>query len=229
MQISIKATDIIKFFLFIIALLFLANLMASISILYCGHDSVHGIVPLFNFDKEYNIPTFFSSFSLLFCGLLLVIISFDKNNTLYEKTHWAALALVFTFLALDESMFFHEQIGVFLKNSLGQPVRFIYAWTVPYALVIIFIIAIYFKFFTRLDKKIQRNLLLAMVVYLSGALGLEYCAFLFGCSEHNRHLLYIIFYTVEETLEMLGIVLFIKVLFEYIHLKADTLSIIIKS
>ena len=84
MYINLSPKEILKINLYLILFLLFANIMGIISKYYFGHDSVYGLVPLFNFNAEKNIPTFYSSFALLFASILLSLIAFKRKKKKYK-------------------------------------------------------------------------------------------------------------------------------------------------
>jgi hypothetical protein len=44
-----------------------------------GHAQLKGLLPLVDLWRENNLPTFYQSMSLLFCGLLLYLISLSER------------------------------------------------------------------------------------------------------------------------------------------------------
>ena len=60
-------------FLYAIALLLLvAHVIGLIMTYVYGHSYVRGLVPLFDFAQERNVPTYFSTLLLLFNGTLFL-------------------------------------------------------------------------------------------------------------------------------------------------------------
>ncbi len=71
--------------------------------LYMGFDSVRGLIPLFDFRTEMNIPTLYSSFALIICSILLWFISIKHYKAGSSHIPWFGLAILFVFLSVDET------------------------------------------------------------------------------------------------------------------------------
>lgn len=88
------------------------------------------------------------------------------------------------------------------------------------ALVLIFVLA-YLRFLAALPARTRNLFLLAGAIYVAGALGVEMIggrhAFVFG----RYNFAYTMIATLEEFLEMLGILLFVQALLSYmqVHVK----------
>ena len=85
--------------LYIILVLLFANVVGILAKYYFGHGRIYGLVPLFDFDTEKNIPTLYSSFLLITISILLSFIAskYKKLNSPYIS--WLGLAIIFLFLS----------------------------------------------------------------------------------------------------------------------------------
>ena len=61
--------------------LFTTNAIGIYSRLYWDHDFVYGLIPLFDFNSEKNIPTLFSAVILTICSALLYFIGMAKKQS----------------------------------------------------------------------------------------------------------------------------------------------------
>lgn len=103
-QISINRHAFAHALVTVIALLLGASLLGQISRYVFGHDSVYGLVQLFNVDAERNIPTFFTVLLAATGAMLLVVIGFaGKGRERNDSRYWFALAAGFIFLGYDEA------------------------------------------------------------------------------------------------------------------------------
>jgi hypothetical protein len=82
-DITLNPQKITRIFILIAALLFVAHTIAQILILVVGDDFFYGFVPMFNFDKEKNAPTYFSSLSLAFISVLVALIAAANKGRRY--------------------------------------------------------------------------------------------------------------------------------------------------
>ena len=225
---SITPSSLFKFLLNIFLFLLVMNFL-SIGIHYYFTQTNRSsylidtfVVKLFYFDAEKNIPAFFSTFNLLLCAALLFIIS-KADRGRYSK-RWFYLAFVFIFLALDELISIHEVLTgpsrAIMQKLLGSQELGIlyYAWVVPYALLLAVAAVYFYKFVFSLPRKILLNFILAAGIFLTGAIVMEmsggYLAEKFGIASFA----FKVSSTIEESLEMLGILLFARTLVQYLSM-----------
>ena len=94
-----------------VGLLTCLSLIGQIARYRFGFNYLKGFIPLFYVDLESNIPTWYSSFALLFAAALLAVITMDKigKRDKYRR-HWGALSLIFLLLSIDEISMIHEYL-----------------------------------------------------------------------------------------------------------------------
>jgi len=209
--------------------------------LYTGH-----FVNLFVLDAEGNIPTFFSASTLLLCSALLAIIAFaKKKEDAPYRLHWKALSVIFLFLSLDEASGLHEMTIKPLRSLLNAGGFLHFTWVILGAVFVLIFVLAYLRFLADLPRKTRNLFLVAGVLFVGGALGMEmiggyyykmmkeyYYGLLYGPTLNisrfcNIRLKYQMIATVEELLEMLGIVVFIYALMSYINFNVkDELTLI---
>ncbi|MCS6306131.1 MAG: hypothetical protein H8K07_21080 [Nitrospira sp.] len=184
-----------------------------------GHKSAYGLTPLFYVDKEGNIPTFFSGILLLLASLLLAFITVLKraSQDAYSR-HWAILSLILLYMAVDETCHLHEMLHRPGKWMLGQHAHgiFTYAWIIFGIAMVAAVALSYFKFFLRLPPQAQRQFFTATAVFLSGAIGMELVESYYHGLYGDQTFLYSMFATVEEGLEMAGVIIFNNALMTYL-------------
>ena len=167
------------------------------------------LITLFDFDTEHNVPTFYSSLALLFSAILLFLIAFKnkKSNQVYFP--WLILGLVFLFLSFDEILELHEHF-VRLTQRLFELSGFGTAyWTIPYLIGLFLLFIVLFKFLKLLPKKTLYLFLISGGIFLSGAVGMEVIGGRYLEFNGINTPVYCFLYTIEELLEMAGIILFI--------------------
>ncbi len=183
------------------------------------------IIKLFDFNLEANLPTYFSSLILLCDGILLALIG-SRYKALGEKFwHWLGLSAIFVFLALDEMMQIHEQFRAPMEALFNTTGILYFAWFIPYVAVTIIIGIAYFKFMMRLPKSILKLFILAGVLFISGAVGMEAISGMHAEVHGEETLTYALMYSFEELLEMSGALVFMYALIAYIQLKFKTLQV----
>ncbi len=173
---------------------------------------------LFNMDKEVNIPTLFSVLLLVISASLISLIhkKLNKKNNKVKKK-WAMLRWVFIFLAFDEGLQIHEALIIpSIKPML--PAILTIVWVIPYGILAIIALIYFIPLITSLPAELKQKTLLSGAIYLSGALGFEIIgSFLVRTGEIRLHgISYGLISTVEETLEMAGLIVFIHTLLRYV-------------
>ena len=176
----------------------------------------------FNTDGEKNFPALFSSLLLMFAAVLLLVITVAKHQSRDRYTlSWGLLALIFCGLSADEWMSFHEKMTDVVGNSaVALPTQgiFHFAWIVVGIAFVAAVGLAYRNFLIALPRQYARLFLKAAALYISGAIGLEMAAGYYAENHQQwNRLVWLGFTTVEEGLEMFGIILFIYALLHYIQ------------
>lgn len=198
--------------------LVLASLLGQIWVHLAGHEAGR-LVTLFDLSRERNIPTFFTVCLMLVIALLLSVPSvLNARGRGPHASKWRVLALGFLCMAYDEAFQVHELFIEPVRSLLGQESLGLlyYAWVLP-ALALVAVLGLYFlKFLRDLPARSRRTFLLAAGLYLGGGLGIE----LIGGGYDELHgydnLTYNLISTAEESLEIVGLLVFIHGLLTYL-------------
>jgi hypothetical protein len=184
-----------------------------------GHDSLYGLVPLFDLDREANVPTFFSALLLFGASVLLAVIAHLKRaDSAPFATHWGALAAIFLFLAFDEASSIHELLmrpadGLAGDRRAGV---FHFSWVIPAMAGLAVLGAAYLRFWLHLPRRTRWLVFASASIYVGGAVGMEMVGGRYASRHGVENLAYNLVATVEETMEMAGMVLFIVTLLSYL-------------
>jgi hypothetical protein len=201
-------------------LLVIASFKGQLMVHFTGHPTVFGFVPLFNLNEEANFPTFFSTFLLLIAaGFLAVVACLEINRENSWFSHWKILSILFFMMAIDEYVSLHERMGEPIKSLLGADYSgiFYYPWVIP-GMLIVLIFGLYFlKFWSSLPQKTKLTFFIAASIYIAGCIGMELVSGSYVSVNGVDTLMYSILTTIEESLEMAGIILFIWGLMNYIN------------
>ena len=182
-----------------------------------GHDHMLGLAPMFDVDTESNVPTLFSTVQLLLCaGLLAFIATAARAKRERGYRYWSFLAATFVFLAIDEATSVHEAWTEPLRPSFDHSGLLHFAWVVPYGVAAIVMAAFYAPFVMRLPNAVRRGTIVAGALYLSGALGCELLGGLYYDHLGQQDAIYGFIVLIEESLEMVGVLVFIHALLLYI-------------
>lgn len=195
--------------------LVVASLIGYAIKIYTGHK----LLGLFDLDLENNFPTFYSMCLLLIASILLAIITLlEKKRASLHILYWATLTLGFLFMSFDEVLALHERLNSFARSlfSIKLASIFFFSWVIIGIAIVILLTFYFLKFLLQLPKKVRRNFILSGATYLAGAIGMELLGGWQAELNGFNNLTYVIFVTIEETLEMAGMIIFIHGLLEYI-------------
>lgn len=206
-------------------------LIANLAIIYLrfvkGFEHLKGFSHGFYFDAEANFPSLYSALAILFSAVLLWLIgglnTEKENGTAF---YWKFLAIVFVFLAMDEFGSLHEytiQPMRRMMNESSLDSGYLYfAWFIPYAIVVFVIGLVLFRFLFGLPARTRWLFIVGGGIFFAGAIGMEMIGGKYWSEQDwaidgsdEIDVRYALIITVEELLEMLGIVIFIFALSEY--------------
>lgn len=127
------------------------------------------------------------------------------------------LSLTFLFLSFDEVLALHEKYGQVIGDyMLGKQKVIYFSWVVPYAILATVFALLFIRFWLTLPFKTRILFMIACVIYVGGAIGMELMGGMIVKHIHSEGLPYAISECLEETMEMGGVILFIYVLLDYI-------------
>ncbi|WP_445173010.1 hypothetical protein [Microcoleus sp.] len=183
---------------------------------YVGRDF---FADKFGLDYEGNIPTFYSFLALLFSSVLLGAIAHVKNlDSDRYKNHWKILSFIFLYLSLDEIGQLHEDLIDPMQKLLKATGFLYFAWIVPFGFLVAIFLFSYSKFLFHLPVSTKKMFVAACALYIGGAMGMEIPGGYLASTTGMQSVPYLIVITIEESLEMLGIVVFIHALMSYIKI-----------
>jgi len=222
MVLKLNANTVLKLLVAIVICLIGANLIGLVSCF--GFDGSR--LGMFDLDQEGNVPTFYASASLLFSGALLgVIACAKKKQQSKDFVYWLFLSMIFVFLSVDESASLHERLITPVREAFSTTGIFYYAWVIPYGCFVILMIAVYVRFVFSLPKKIRFMFLLSGAIFVAGAIGGEFVGGYWYESHGVDNLTYAVITMFEESLEMIGIVIFIYALLSYLGSELSDVSL----
>lgn len=238
MLFALSAKRVARVLVLVALSLTLASLGARFINYAWGHEGPLALLLRFNVGQDLTIPTWYSSSTLLFCSILLASIAATKKGDGDRYAlHWGALSVIFLLLSIDEVAVIHETGGEVFE-SLARPLGFsasgffYYAWVIPGAIFVLIILLVYLRFLADLPRQTRRLFLIAGALFVIGAIGMEMLTAnlesLYGGYQNEPtsiKIIAIIQTTIEELLEMLGIVVFIYALLSYIGSSAKEVSV----
>ena len=191
------------------AVMLFAHITTQVGIYAFGADK-HWLDVL-NMDRELNLPTLFSTMLLLTAARLLMQLS--KASLQESADDWTLLSRIFMFLAVDEALQIHE---ILIFPSLRHNIHPALAstWVIPYGLVALGLLWRFHHFLTTLSAKTSNSFLCAGGVYISGTIGMEMVgSFAVRSGIIRLHSFwYGVITGIEESLEILGLILFLHAL-----------------
>ena len=206
--------------LYITGTLFVAHLVGEIGIY--AFDANKNWLHAFNMDREFNIPTLFSSTIMLACAYTLNEIK-QTSKELRSKD-WGLLSKIFVFLAIDELFQIHEifiipDLRPYLSPALGS------TWVIPYTVLVIYLSWRFSKFLRSLEKYTRQKFLQSAGIFLSGAVGMEIVgSYLVRTGIIRLHSIWYGSITgLEELLELIGLIIFLTALANYLIKKNGTI------
>jgi hypothetical protein len=176
---------------------------------------------------EPSIPALYSSLAMMASAALLAVIAIAawRSGANYRR-HWIGLSILFVLLAIDESVMIHEMVDTVMHQAFGLGGALFFAWVIPGMMFVAIIGVIYLKFLRHLDSLTRWRFIGAAALFVFGAVGMEMVAGMIADSSLGlQSLAHTISQTIEETCEMLGIVLFIYALLDYINMNISTIRI----
>ena len=189
--------------------------------IFTGHDYVFGLRPLLDMNRERNIPTWYSCFLMIGAGLLAASIGLGHVKVKRDpQVYWFLLALLLAAMSYDEIFELHERFANVAVQREDHIDILRLSWALPglgFA-ALIFLSAI--GFLRRLEREIRHLVLLSGGVFVIGAIGFELLEEIRGLAVVGpRRLdpLFVIVMTLQETLELLGISLFIYALLRHVE------------
>lgn len=180
---------------------------------------------LLNVRLEHSIPTWYSSCLLLLCSILILAIAFGGGSNGGGRLRWAVLSLVFVYLSMDEALRLHERVGApvgkaaLLAMGFSPPsLLFSRPWVVYGTALTVVVGLACLKLVRGLPGRTRRLLLGAGALYVGGAIGIELVWALYKDLYGRDYGLWILILipTIEELLEMLGVVVAIYALLSYL-------------
>lgn len=187
---------------------------------------------LFYVDLENNFPTYYSVLLFLFCAVLIVfIIMMKKSEKNAYIPHWVVLAIGFFYMSCDDFMLLHEKLTKTTNQLLGARNLndfFNFSWIIPACIIVVIIGIAYIKFLLYLPRRTMWIFIIAGGIFLAGSIGLEMIGGYITKNLGQYAKEYVIETTIEETLELIGPIVFIYGCLDYILKQYGQIKIILQ-
>ena len=188
-----------------------------------GRDMVFGLVPLFDFYEEHNVPTYFSSLNLLLtAGLLLLTARLERLRGGPNVRAWQVLGLGFAFMSLDEFADLRIILARALQSAAGGKFELLpflsVPWTVPVALIVAALAVYMLPFLMRLERTYLAHFAFAGACFVFASMGLENFEGKHAeLTKGTRDLAFMLMVTLEETMEIFSVLYFQYFLLRYLR------------
>ena len=200
----------------IIAGLLLLHLANRVFVLDFGDSEKRWFVALFDLDGEGTVPSLYAGLSLLLTAGLLAFAGIGERRFARPSAPWTTLSAIFVYLALDEWLGLHEHLVEPMRELFHARGYFNFAWIIPFGALTATLGVLYIPFLLRLPKRTRNLFALAGAIFVGGAIGMEMIGGAFIEAGLPR-IYYAAEVVVEESMEMLGIALFIYAIIAHIQ------------
>jgi hypothetical protein len=200
----------------------LASLAGQIVRFVFHHDKLFGLIRQFDLDNERNIPTWYQSVTLAWCAVLIACVGqARKQRGAQDVRQWRVLAIGFALMSLDEAASFHESARLPAQLLKNIPGYLSFSWVVPGTLVVLLVCRYFWRWVTSLPSPLRRRVAVAGAIYVGGALGFEAIGGIESITIGLQNFVYVLTYTTEEFLEMLGVALMTYAMLDYLRREHD--------
>ena len=219
-QLTLRPAAVARALGIVAVLLVIANLVALFATSSTGRMPQDvKLAYLFYLDGERNVPTAFAVFLLLSSAVLLSLVTALERQRGAPVLHWALLALGFLAMAFDEAWSFHERLNAPVRAALGNRDLgiFYYGWVAPALALVAILGTLFLRFLWRLPARTRWQFLIAGAVYVGGAVGIELIEGRFDEVHGDQNLISGLTATVQESMELGGVIVFIWALLGYLR------------
>lgn len=164
------------------------------------------LISFFDLDEEESFGTWFSAINLFIAGCSTLLFVRLTSGPLPHLIQWYCLAFGLIFMSIDEVAAMHE----YLNSSMVDG-----HWTEIGAIFVAILGILYIPFLRSLPTRTRNLCLLAGIVFLGGAIGVEW-----GTIYHEDQGLldtlgYNLWNAVEEGFEMIGVIIYQYALLDF--------------
>jgi hypothetical protein len=216
MHIQFSSRKYIKILYKITAVLVVVHVILQVLKFAFGHDQIFGLIKLFNLDEENNFPSLFSFMLFLIAAKLAGWITYDawKKQKRFVW-QWTGVSVFLLWFAADEILAIHERWSPVIREMLHTSGLFYYFWQLPYILIFIVMLVFYFPFLKSWSREFCARVFGAAFIFGMGVFVLEALGGWRYSITGPNDVVYMILATIEETCEMVGVIIFIYALLEY--------------
>jgi hypothetical protein len=181
-----------------------------------AHATLIQVIDLFSVNAEQTIPTWYATLLLLGAAVVLAHITLAKRVRQESHTrYWGGLALIFLYLSIDEAAVIHEIASDAIQALVTTTGYLEFPWLIAALPLVLLFGLLYVRFLFHLPRRTALLFVLAGVIYIGGAMGIEAVSANQYSLEGGVTFPYLVISTMEELCEMWGIVVFIYALLSY--------------
>ena len=162
---------------------------------------------------------------MIFTSSILLFLLSSNAESKKNKLYFRSLSYLFFYMGWDELFSLHEQLIGPFRELLNTSRYFYFAWVIPYGILILIVALFVTNFIKSLPFRIRNIMFLSGIIYVSGELGFELLSgniislYEEGTFKQIHRFLYFFFTTTEESLGLLGILLFNYALLSLLKMK----------
>jgi hypothetical protein len=218
-QLAISAERVRWTLLVVAAVVILLGVAGELGRNFAGDDDrllprlLRAVRRNFNPSGEQTAGAWLTASVLLLCGLLLLTTAAARHaRGAPFVAHWRVLGIIFLLLSADEAMSLHEQLGDWVQGRLETGGPFLWAWVIPYGLVMVALAVVYLPWLRTLPVATRRRVVVAGVLFVGGALGLEMVQAAIVDGRERGGGPVSVLAVIEEGAELVGAILFLDAL-----------------
>jgi hypothetical protein len=209
-----------------VAFLVFGQLLTLCAVHMRGYQYTNAFVRVASFRGDNNLETWYSSMLLLGCALLLgVIASAVRRQAAGGWIPWAALAITFVGLSIDDLCRFHEMMSDPMDLLFEYPGPLHYSWVIPGAVFVTVFAAVFARFLKRLPPRSRWSFIGAGALFLGGALGMEMILGIETKSHGSSSLTFDLLVSTKKLMQLLGSTAFLYALLAHVRDHLPDLSI----
>lgn len=176
-----------------------------------------GLVQFLNLDDEESLGTWLSSALMLSCSVLSAAAALlARHRRDRWQRNWWVLAVVFALLSLDESTAMHENLIKPVRSALDLSGAFYFAWVLPVSALGLLFLLSQVRFLRDRWRPVGRGLVVAGLVFVGAAVGLELLEGLLITDGRRDGFLYAVVTGLQEVGELTGMGLALYALLAYL-------------
>jgi len=204
-----------------IASVFLAlHLISQYLLYFAGIDSslFRLIVGALDLNNESTVSTWYSSATLLVCGMGFALVALAGYQAHSRLAHyWSALSLLAFLFSADEVAQLHEKLNGPVRMLVDMGSLFAIAWVLPGVAFLVFLLISFRRFFGSLPRSTRFSFALGTAVFFAGCLGVEMLGGEYSEAYGRDNFGYKVIAGFEEYLEMAGVAILLRAMLAHMN------------